>query len=83
MKKLISMIVVALSPALPLQAAAQDLSSDRVRELVLETIRENPEIVMEAVAIPASRQAETQAASQTEVLARQRDTLERDPNAPI
>jgi protein-disulfide isomerase len=83
MKKLISTIVVALALALPLQAAAQDLSEDRVRELVLETIRENPEIVMEAVAILEARQSEAQAASQAEMLARERDTLERDPNAPV
>lgn len=83
MRKIITRIVVALSVALPLQAAAQDLAEDRVRELVLETIRENPEIVMEAVAILESRQAEAQAASQTEMLARERDTLERDPNAPV
>jgi protein-disulfide isomerase len=83
MRKIITTIVVALSLALPLQAAAQDLSEDRVRELVLETIRENPEIVMEAVAILESRQAEAQAASQAEVLARERGTLERDPNAPV
>ncbi|GGB29328.1 Protein-disulfide isomerase [Tranquillimonas rosea] len=83
MKKLISMIVVALSLALPLQAAAEGLSEDRVRELVLETIRENPDIVMEAVAILDSRQAEAQAASQAEVLDEERETLERDPNAPV
>ena len=83
MKKLISMIVVALSLALPLQAAAEGLSEDRVRELVLETIHENPDIVMEAVAILDSRQAEAQAASQAEVLDEERETLERDPNAPV
>ncbi len=83
MKKLISMTAVALSLTLPLSAVAQELSEDRVRELVLETIREHPEIVMEAVAILESRQAEAQAASQAEVLARQRDALERDPNAPV
>jgi len=83
MKKLISMIVVALSLALPLQAAAKDLSEDRVREIVLETIRENPEIVMEAVAILDARQAEAQAASQAEVFDAERETLERDPNAPV
>lgn len=83
MKNFISTIVMALSLALPLQAAAQDISEDRVRELVLETIRENPEIVMEAVAILEARQAEAQAATQAEVLSRERDTLERDPNAPV
>ncbi|OZB20162.1 MAG: hypothetical protein B7X55_01175, partial [Rhodobacterales bacterium 34-62-10] len=83
MKNYISMMAMALFLALPLQAAAQDISEDRVRELVLETIRENPEIVMEAVAILEARQAEAQAASQAEVLSRERDTLERDPNAPV
>ena len=83
MKNCISMMAMALFLALPLQAAAQDISEDRVRELVLETIRENPEIVMEAVAILEARQAEAQAASQAEVLSRERDTLERDPNAPV
>ena len=83
MKSYISMMAMALFLALPLQAAAQDISEDRVRELVLETIRENPEIVMEAVAILEARQAEAQAASQAEVLSRERDTLERDPNAPV
>lgn len=83
MKRIISSIVVVLSLALPVQAAAQDLSEDRVRELVLETIRENPQIVMEALAILESRQAEVQAASQAEVLDEERETLERDPNAPV
>ena len=83
MKNYISMMAMALFLALPLQAAAQDISEDRVRELVLETICENPEIVMEAVAILEARQAEAQAASQAEVLSRERDTLERDPNAPV
>lgn len=69
MKKLISITAVALSLTLPLSAAAPDLTEDRVRELVLETIRENPEIVMEAVAILEARQAEAQVASQTVVLA--------------
>ncbi len=83
MKKIIPMIVTAFALLLPLQASAQDLSEDRVRELVLETIRENPQIVMEAVAILQSRDAEAQAASQAEVLIRERDALERDPNAPV
>jgi hypothetical protein len=40
--------------------SADGLSEERVRELVLETIRENPEIVMEAVAILQARQAVVQ-----------------------
>lgn len=78
-----SVFVTLLALLLPLPATAQDLSEDRVRELVLETIRENPEIVMDAVAIWQSRDAEAQVASQADVLARERDVLERDPNAPV
>ncbi len=83
MKKTVPMVVTALALLLPVQASAQDLSEDRVRELVLETIRDYPEIVMEAVAILQSREAEAQAASQAEVLARERAALERDRNAPV
>lgn len=83
MKKTFTAVAIALALLLPLQVAAQDLSEDRVRELVLETIRDNPEIVMEAITILQSREAEAQAASQAEVLAGEREVLERDPNAPV
>ncbi len=83
MKKTFTAVATALALLLPLEVAAQDLSEDRVRELVLETIRDNPEIVMEAITILQSREAEAQAASQAEVLAGERETLERDPNAPV
>ena len=78
----IVMATVAFALA-PISALAGDLTEDRVRELVLETIRENPEIVMEAVAILERRQAEAQAAAQADVLSNQRQLLERDPNAPV
>lgn len=83
MKKTFTAVATALALLLPLQVAAQDLSEDRVRELVLETIRDNPGIVMEAITILQSREAEAQAASQAEVLAGERETLEREPNAPV
>lgn len=67
----------------PIGAIAGDLAEDRVRELVLETIRQNPEIVLEAVAILEQRQAEAQAVAQADVLSSQRQLLERDPNAPV
>lgn len=81
MKSVLPVMVLAL--AMPLAAAADDLTEDRVRELVLETIRENPEIVMEAVAILESRQADVLAEAQAQVLDTERDLLERDPNAPV
>ena len=77
------LFAVFVSLALPLPGLADDLDENRIRELVLETIRENPEIVMEAVAILEQRQAEAAELARVDVLATQRDLLERDPNAPV
>lgn len=74
---------VALTMAFPVAASADQLAEDRIRELVLETIRENPGVVMEAIAILERQQAEAQAEAQGEVLEAERDLLERDPNAPV
>jgi protein-disulfide isomerase len=67
----------------PIAAQAEDLSEARVKELVLEAIRENPEIVMEAVELLRQRDQAAQAAAITSVLERNRETLENDPNAPV
>lgn len=74
-------ILVAL--LVPVVAQADDLSEDRVKELVLEAIRENPGIVMEAVELLRQREQAAQAAAITSVLERNRDTLDNDPNAPV
>lgn len=77
--------IAALTLAImaPLTAYADGLDEARVRELVLETIRANPQIVMEAVAILEQQQAGAQASAQAEVLINQRNLLEQDPNAPV
>jgi len=72
-----------LLSALPLSAVADELDEARVKELVYEAIRENPEIVMEAVAILQKRDEEAQAESVQSVLKDQRLLLEHDPNAPV
>ena len=68
---------------LPLAAQADTLSEDRVKELVLEAIRENPEIVLEAVQIIEQREQQRQAAAAASVLSDNRDVLENDPNALV
>ena len=68
---------------LPFAAMADDLSEDHVKELVLEAIRENPEIVLEAVQIIEQRQQAGQAAAAAQILSTERTTLEQDPNAPV
>ncbi|KCV81074.1 DSBA oxidoreductase [Actibacterium atlanticum] len=69
--------------ALPLAAWADGLDEDRIKELVLETIRENPGIVMEAVAILEQRQADAAEVARADVLSNQRALLEQDTNAPV
>lgn len=72
-----------ISTTLPVTAGAQSLNEAQIKELVLETIRENPEIIMEAVAILEKARSEDEAASKAEVLSSQREALENDPNAPV
>jgi len=65
------------------EAAAQDITEDRVKELVAEALRENPELVLEALQALEQRQAEEQAAAAKAALMADRETLDRDPNAPV
>lgn len=82
MKRLIitmGMVFALSAPAVQ----ADELSREDIKELVLETIRENPEIIFEAAELLQQRrqQAADERASQT--LGALRPTLERDPNAPV
>ncbi|EPX77551.1 DsbA family protein [Litoreibacter arenae] len=68
---------------LPLSALADGLDKGRIKELVLEAIRENPEIILEAVGIIEARESAAREAASAEVLSTQREALEQDPNAPV
>lgn len=80
MKTLLASTVMLL---LPLSVFAQELDENRIKELVLEAIRENPEIVLEAVQIIEERQQADQAVAAEQVLSAERVALEQDPNAPV
>ncbi|MDV2968060.1 DsbA family protein [Nitratireductor aquimarinus] len=67
----------------PIAGFAQDLSDARIKELALEAIRENPQIIMEAVQLLKQQQAATQADAAADVLKNLRQSLEHDPNAPV
>ncbi len=67
----------------PVGAFAQSLTEDEIKQLALEAILENPQIIMEAVAILEQQRNADQALAQAEVLQQQRDLLENDPNAPF
>ena len=59
-------------------APAQSMTEDQVKQLALEAILENPEIIMQAVAILQQREKERAASGANTV----RLELESDPNAP-
>ena len=81
--KIATAMALAVTLVIPLASHADALNEDRVKELVLEAIRENPEIVLEAVQIIERREQERQAAAAASVLSENRDLLENDPNAPV
>ncbi|SEL71920.1 Protein-disulfide isomerase [Roseovarius azorensis] len=67
----------------PLASIAQDLTDERIKELALQAIRENPQIIMEALQILEAEQSAAQTQAQAEVLNNERQLLERDSNAPV
>ncbi|WP_108815714.1 DsbA family protein [Loktanella sp. Alg231-35] len=80
MRRFITAAALAL---LPFGAMAQDLTEEQIKQLALEAILENPQVIMEAVAILEQRRNAAQAAAQADVLQEQRALLENDPNAPV
>lgn len=82
-KYLLTLTTSALLSCATLPALAQELTEERVKELVLETIRENPQILLEAMSILEAQEREAQAAAVTAALEAEREALERDPNAPV
>ena len=68
---------------LPIAAIADGMDEDRIKELVLEAIRENPGIVFEAAQLFEQQQQALQAQAAAQVFDTEKATLENDPNAPI
>ena len=76
----------ALNNAVAQKNATSTFNSDeekRIKQLVLETILENPEILREASRILHKKEQEKKAASIKPVLKQRRDELERNQNAPV
>lgn len=78
-----SILLAAAMAFAPSLSPAQDISEDRIKELVAETLRENPELVLEALQALEARQVEAEAAAAAAVLTTERALLESDPNAPV
>lgn len=78
--------IMAIALATSTNAVATGLSAEdeeRVKQLAIEAILENPEVIQEAVAILRQRQEADRLAGVKQVLESRREDLERDPNAPV
>lgn len=80
MRAILTVLAVLL---FPFSVTAQSHTEDEIKQLALEAILENPQIIMEAIALLEQQRNAEQAVAQADVLQRQRDLLENDPNAPI
>ena len=83
MKTALRALSICFLALLPIPTLAQELTEERVKELVLEAIRENPSIVFEAAMLMRQQQEEANQAALTSVLERNREILLNDPNAPV
>lgn len=64
-------------------AHAQDFTEDQIKDLVLQTILENPDVIRSALILLQQQEQADEAAAAAETLAAQRQVLEQDPNAPV
>ncbi|MCY4335869.1 MAG: DsbA family protein [Litoreibacter sp.] len=69
--------------ALSCAASAQQMDEESLRALILQTIRDNPEVIMEAIETLQAQEAEAQAAAAAAALTAQMGALQNDPNAPV
>ena len=81
MRRMLAATALTLAAAMP--ATAEDFTEAEIKQLALQAIIENPQIVMDAVAILQERDAAAAEASARAALDDKRDLLEADPNAPV
>ncbi len=75
---------LALAAALTANAAgAEEFTPEQIKQLALDAILENPEIIMEAVDLLRQREAEEQARATQEAIGELHAALYEDENAPI
>ncbi|MCK0169105.1 DsbA family protein [Jannaschia sp. S6380] len=73
----------ALLALIALPAPAETFTEAEIKQLALDAILENPQIVMEAAAILQERDAARAQAEAQSTMTENRDLLERDANAPV
>jgi len=87
MRRLVPVTLLTVLLAAPPLRAAEDGFTEAqrraIRELVRETLRENPEIVLEALRILRDRQQQAEAEARRQAVVEHRDALFADPDSPI
>lgn len=81
MRKLALLALALFISAAP--ATAHELNPDEVKDLALEAILENPEIIMQAVALLEQRNQIEQAEAAAAALNEHRAVMEQNDNAPV
>ena len=79
----ISLAVMLVSLLASTGVHAGKIDQAEIKELVLEAILENPEVVLEAIQLLDQREKARQAAEAAAAVAENRSFLENDPNAPF
>jgi protein-disulfide isomerase len=85
MRRTITVLASVLALALPAQAQAPGDAAERARlkEIVREVLKENPELVLDAIQALEAREREEATAKSAQALSQQRDRLERDARDPV
>jgi protein-disulfide isomerase len=87
MRRTITVLASVLALALPAQAQApapgDAAERARLKEIVREVLKENPELVLDAIQALEAREREEATAKSAQALSQQRDRLERDARDPV
>lgn len=83
MRILVIAFALVVMPLSSTAGAAGSLTREEIKELVLQTIRENPEIIAEAISLLQQQEENARLAAAAAALEGVRDSIENDPNAPV
>ncbi|GLQ35849.1 hypothetical protein GCM10007939_21330 [Amylibacter marinus] len=73
----------ALMALLAVQPVKAEMTSEEVKKLALEAIMENPQIIMDAVALLREQEAAETEAAQAQAMLDNKELLTQDANAPV
>lgn len=81
--KIVVTALLAFTLTIPLAAHAQEQADAHIKQLALDAILENPEIIAQAIALLRDREEERLVSEMRAKVEQNRESLENDPNAPV